>query len=426
MTDIAASPDTVAATGAEMASAGPLFNPFDPAFRANPYPFYDILRSTEPVHVSPFGFTVLTRYEDVSRTLRGGEFSRDVEANATVPSDPIRQARLETLRERREQGTAAKTILNLDPPDHTRLRRLVNLAFTPRSIERLRSRIQSLVDAILDTAAERGSIELVDALAFPVPFQVISDLLDLPTERSDDIRDWSQALTAALEPTASTETLHDAERASRLMGAYLGEVIEDRRQHLGDDVLSALITVEEAGERMSTAELLSFVTLLYVAGHETTVNLIGNGTLALLNNRDELRRWRDDPTIGSAAVDELLRFDGPVQHTVRVPTEVVRYGDVTVQPGSMVMTILGAANHDPSVFDNPHALRLDRPNAGRHVALSAGIHYCLGASLAKLEAEIAIGSLIRRFETIEMTATPTWRDRLTIRGMSSLPLALAP
>ena len=179
------------------------FNPFDPAFRADPYPFYDRLRELEPVHVSPFGFVVLTRYDDVARTLRGDEFSRDVEANAARRTR-TRCARCAAsgLRQRREEGTAAKNILNLDPPDHTRLRRLVSLAFTPSAIERLRPRVVALVDGILDRAADRGSMELVDELAFPVPFQVISELLGMPTEREDEIRGWSQALTAALEPTA--------------------------------------------------------------------------------------------------------------------------------------------------------------------------------------------------------------------------------
>src|SRR5688572_1058059 len=179
-----------------------LFNPFDPAFRADPYPFYDRLRAVEPVHVTPFGFTVLTRYDDVARTLRGGEFSRDVDAHSAPPTDPIRIARRARFRERIESGRAARNILNLDPPDHTRLRRLVSLAFTPSAIERLRPRIQQLVDEVLDRAADRGSIELVDEMAFTVPFQVISDLLDLPTDRSDEIREWSQSLTASLEPTA--------------------------------------------------------------------------------------------------------------------------------------------------------------------------------------------------------------------------------
>jgi cytochrome P450 len=403
--------------------AAPTFNPFDPAFRADPYPFYARLRELEPAHVSPFGFVVLTRYEDIVRTLRSNEFSRDVEANAAATADPARELRRERMRQRRASGEGAKNILSLDPPDHTRLRRLVSLAFTPSSIERLRPRIEQLVDAILDRAAERGSMELVDELAFPVPFQVISDLLGMPTEREVEIREWSQTLTAAIEPMADEATLEAADEAIGHLGEYLDEVIAGRRQHLGDDLLSQLLVVEEAGDRLSPAELRSFVVLLYVAGHETTVNLIGNGVLALLRNPDELRRWRDDPALDATAIDELLRYDGPVQQTVRIPIEPVRYGDVEVAPGSTVMTVLGAANHDPAMFQDPEVLRLDRPNANRHLAFAAGIHYCLGASLAKLEATVAISSVIRRFPDVQLAGEPHWRDRLTIRGVDHLPLS---
>ena len=407
-----------------MAVEAPPFNPFDPAFRADPYPFYARLREHEPVHVSPFGFVVLTRYEDVARTLRGAEFSRDIEANATpTEEDGARAKRREAIRARREAGDAAKSILNLDPPDHTRLRRLASLAFTPSAIERLRPGVQTMVDSILDRAEERGSMELVDELAFPVPFQVISDLLGMPTERSVELRAWSQALTAALEPTADDETMDVAEHAAVDLSAYLREIIADRRQHLGDDLLSQLLVVEEAGDRLSPAELISFVVLLYVAGHETTVNLIGNGMLALLRHPDELARWRDDPALDSSAVDELLRYDGPVQQTVRIPMQDVRYGDVDVGKGSVVMTVLGAASHDPAMFEDPEVLHLDRPNANRHLGFASGIHYCLGASLAKLEASVAITSVIRRFPTVELAGDPHWRDRLTIRGVDRLPLS---
>ena len=400
-----------------------LFNPFDPAFRADPYPFYSRLREQAPVYASPFG-VVLTRYDDVARTLRGAEFARDIEAHVPLRADDPRAARRERLRARRETGQAAKTILNLDPPDHTRLRRLVSLAFTPTAIERLRPRVQQLVDEVLDRAAERGSMELVEELAFPVPFQVISDLLALSTDRSDEVRAWSQVLTAALEPTADEATLDESERAAVEMGAFLADVIAHRRHHLGDDLLSGLIMAEEEGDRLSEAELRSFVTLLYVAGHETTVNLIGNGTLALLRHPDQRRAWAADPSMDVNAVDELLRYDGPVQQTVRVPLVDVHYGDVTVPANTMVLTILGSANHDPAVFDDPERLRLDRPNANRHLAFAAGVHYCLGASLAKLEAGVAITSLIRRFPTLELDGEPGWRDRLTIRGVDHLRLAL--
>jgi cytochrome P450 len=400
----------------------PSFNPFDPAFRADPYPFYARLREVEPVHVSPLGFVVLTRYDDVARTLRSNEFSRDVEANAAATDDPVREFRRQRQRRRLESGETAKNLLGLDPPDHTRLRRLVSLAFTPTAIERLRPRIESLVAAALDRAAEQGSMEVVDELAFPVPFQVISDLLGMPTERQAEVREWSQTLTAAIEPTASESTLDDAEAAAEVLGAYLSEVIAERRRHPGDDLLSQLLVVEEAGDRLSPAELRSFVVLLYVAGHETTVNLIGNGLLALLRNPDQLCRWRDDPSLDATAIDELLRFDGPVQQTARTPLQPVRYGDVEVPSGATVMTIVGAANHDPAMFPEPHLLQLDRPNANRHMAFGSGIHYCLGASLAKLEATVAITSLIRRFPDVALAGEPHWRDRLTIRGVDRLPL----
>ncbi|MFN8020233.1 MAG: cytochrome P450 [Acidimicrobiales bacterium] len=402
----------------------PLFNPFDPAFRADPYPFYDALRTHDPVHVSPMGFTVLTRYEDVARALRGAEFARDIDAHVPPPTDPIRLRRRENFQRRLAEGRASKSILNLDPPDHTRIRRLVTQAFTPSAIERLRPRVQQLVDDVLDRAAERGEMELVDELAFTVPFQVISDLLDIPMDMSEQVREWSQCLTASLEPTADDATIDASEVAAEHMSAYIREIVDHRRAHLGDDLLSALLQVEEQGDRLSTPELLSFALLLYVAGHETTVNLIGNGTLALLRHRDELRRWAADPSMDAQAIDELLRFDGPVQQTVRVPLEPVRFGDVEVPANTMVMTVLGAANHDPSVFDDPHTLRLDRPNSRNHLAFAAGIHYCLGASLAKLEGSVAIGTLIRRFPNLDLAGEPHWRDRLTIRGVDRLPLSL--
>lgn len=396
-----------------------LFNPFDPAFRADPYPFYDVLRETAPAYWTPFDTLVLSRYDDVARTLRSNDFSRDIERTANLPTNAAQEAR-----RARRNDSAAKTILNLDPPDHTRLRRLVSQAFTPSAIEQLRPRVQQLVDDVLDRAADSGTLELIDELAFPVPFQVISDVLAMPTERAVEMREWAQHITASLEPTATEEEFDRAEAAIDLLVPYLVTIIEDRRRNLGDDVLSALILAEEGGDRMTVDELISFVLLLYVAGHETTVNLIGNGTLALLRHPDQLALWRDNPGMDGAAIDELLRYDGPVQLTVRVPIVPVDYGDVHVEPGTVVMAILGAANHDPAMFDNPHALHLDRPNANRHLAFAAGIHYCLGASLAKLEAQVAIGSTIRRFPNLSLAGEPVWRDRLTIRGVDRLPLSV--
>jgi cytochrome P450 len=400
----------------------PTFDPSNPAFRADPYPFYDALREHDPVHRTPLHTVVLTRYEDVAWTLRSNDFSRDVEANGNEPIDELGKAK----RARRRGRNSSKSILNLDPPDHTRLRRLVSKAFTPSAIERLRPRVQQLVDDVLDRATARGGMELVDELAFPIPFQVISDLLDMPTDRAEELRDWSQIITFSLEPTSTLEDLERVDEAFTEMIPYMLDIIDRRRRSPGDDLLSALLAVEDQGDTLSMPELISFVVLLYIAGHETTVNLIGNSVNALLKHPDQLAAWHADPSLAGRAVDECLRFDGPVQQTVRIPMVPVTYqgldGPIVVEPGTFVTTVLGAANHDPSVFPNPSELRLDRTNANRHVAFAAGIHYCLGASLARLEAEIAVGSLVARFPSMRSTGAITWRDRLTIRGVDRLEL----
>lgn len=400
----------------------PEFNPFNPEFRAHPYPFYDDLRNQEPVHTTPFGMVVLTRYEDVSTTLKSADFSRDIEKYSTQATTEARQRRREMQRER------TKSILNLDPPDHTRLRRIVSKSFTPSAMEKLRGRIEHLVNTALDHAQERGSIELIDDLAFPVTFQVISDLLNMPTERAEEMREWSQIITNSLEPTATDDELAQSDAALAQLVPYLTSIIEERRRNLGEDMLSSLITAEEAGDKMTTDELMAFLVLLYIAGHETTVNLIGNSTLALLRHPDQAALVHQHG-LSSQAIDELLRFDGPVQHTVRVPLKTVRYEvngtTIEIEPGTVVMTSLGAANHDPSIFDAPHELRLDRPNAHRHMAFASGIHYCLGSALAKLETEVAVGTLFQRFPTISILGTPSWRDRLTIRGVNQLQLSLS-
>ena len=393
------------------------FNPFDPEFRKNPHPFYDRLRTEEPVHRTPLGFVVLTRYEDVVNTLRNNDFSRDIEVNANLPESPTRKFRRENER--------SKSMLNLDPPDHTRLRRLVSKSFTPSAIEKLRPRIQQLVDDALANAKKTGHLELVEELAFPVPFQVISDLLAMPTERGEELREWSQIITATLEPTAGVEELEKGQQAIAKMRPYLEEIIQHRRRNMGDDMLSSLIAVEEQGEKLNNDELMSFVILLYIAGHETTVNLIGNSVHALLTHPEQLDVMRRESCTPNM-VDELLRFNGPVQHTIRTPlvdiSIPVNGQDTLIKKGSLVLASLGAGNHDPSVFDNPHQLDFSRSNSNRHLAFAAGVHYCLGASLAKLETEVAVGTLVKTFNSIEFDTQPEWRDRLTIRGVSKFEL----
>ena len=408
---------------AQAASSGPpRWVPADPAFRADPYPFYARLRAEAPVYLAPDRDSlVVTRYADVARVLRSPDVSRDIEANARIDeSDPVAVAR-------RDRRVGAKTILNLDPPDHTRLRRLVSKAFTPSAVERLRGWMTARVDTVLDRAAAAGGMELIDELAFPFPFDVICELLGMPTDRADDVRSWSMALTAGLEPTATLDDMDAAEQSLMHMIPYLLEIIDARRSDPRDDVLSALIAVEEGGDTLDAAELLSFVILLYVAGHETTVNLIGNGMLALLRHPDQLARWRGEVALDAIAVDELMRFDGPVQHTVRVAMQPMAFDGVAgeayvAEPGQLILTALGSANHDPEMFADPDRLVLDRPNASRHLGFSAGIHYCLGAALAKQEATIALSRLIRRFPNVQMVGEPHWRDRITIRGVDRLQL----
>ena len=375
------------------------------------------MRSHDPVHTTPIGFIVLTRYDDVVNTLRNNDFSRDIELNANLPETPTRKYKRENER--------SKSILNLDPPDHTRLRRLVSKSFTPSAIEKLRPRIQQLVDDALSNARNSGHLELIDELAFPVPFQVISDLLDMPTDRAEELREWSQVITATLEPTTSVEDLEKGQIAISKMRPYLDEIIRKRRKNLGDDMLSSLISVEEQGEKLNNDELMSFVILLYIAGHETTVNLIGNSVHALLNHPSQLAKLRET-TCTPNMVDELLRFDGPVQHTIRTPTKDVSISvndqEIRIKKGSLVLASLGAGNHDPSVFEQPHTLNFERTNSNRHLAFAAGVHYCLGASLAKLETEIAVSTFFKTFKDIEVVNQPEWRDRLTIRGVTKYEL----
>jgi len=402
------------------------FNPFDPAFRANPHPFYDALREHDPVHLAPGGLVVLTRYDDVASVLRSNDFSRDVEKSAKPVDDPIRR------RMRERQRDSSKSILNLDPPDHTRLRRLVSKSFTPSAIERLRPSVQGLVDDALDAVERRvrdgGSLELIDDLAFPVPFLVISAMLGMPIDRADELRRWSQVISRTVEPTVALADLDEADEALAGLLPFLDEVIAQRRRNLGDDMLSSLLMVEESGDKLTADELVSFVVLLYIAGHETTVNLVGNSVLALLRSPDQLQVARNHG-LDSHTIDELLRFDGPVQHTMRIPLKSVQFhvGDevIEVEAGERVLTSLGAANHDPSVFAEPHNLNLRRDNANKHLGFAAGIHYCLGSALAKLETQVTIESLLRRFSKIELVGEPQWRDRLTIRGVARLELAVA-
>jgi cytochrome P450 len=397
-----------------------IFNPFEPGFFDDPYRQYAALREHDPVHRSPLEVWVLFRYDDIVGVLRDSSLSVQVD-NAT-PTARM-QMFAEQAPEERERG--AHSILNVDPPDHTRLRRLVSKAFTPKMVHELRPRIQMLVDDALDTMAERGEADVIGDLAFPLPFTVISEMLGMPDGNRDEVRGWSHTLTKTLDPILSPEEVDAALVAASNMQAHVEDVLAWKRDHPADDLLTGLLAAEDEGDRLSEIELLDQVLLLYVAGHETTVNLIGNATLALLGRPDQLAVLRSDPELDGGAVEELLRYDSPVQFSRRITTADLDVAGTTIPAGTFTLTCLGSANHDEARW-GPTADELDitRPDAGQHMSFGNGIHHCLGSSLARTEAQVAIGTLVRRFPDLALAGEPERNGRVVLRGLESLPVTL--
>ena len=391
------------------------FNPMDPEFVADPYPMYHRLRAEDPVHRSPLGFWVLTRYEDVVSVLRDPRFAKEAIATFVAQKLGVESA-----------SGIGISMLDRDPPDHTRLRSLVSKAFTPRVVEGLRPRIQQIVDGLLDQAEDRRAMDVIEDFAYPIPVIVICEMLGVPVEDHERFRGWSLDLARGLDATllGAGADLAQRARSSRLaLADYFRELIADRGQAPRGDLLSALIAAEEAGDKLSEQELLATCILLLVAGHETTVNLLGNGTLALLRHPDQLALLRDQPGVIVGAVEELLRYDGPVQRTARVPSTDAVIDGHAIRAGEMVMPFIGAADRDPAHFPEPDRLDLKRGD-NRHVAFGMGIHFCLGAPLARLEGQIAINTLVRRFPKLALaTDRPEYRQSLTLRGLTSLPVA---
>ena len=379
-------------------------NPFEEGFFDNPYRQYRRLREKAPVHQSPIGPWSLLGYEECARLIRDPSLSVE-DRNATV---------------------GPRDILNMDPPDHTRSRRLLSKAFTPRRIEELVDTTQSLVDTMLDGIEDRGRLDVIPDLAFPLPFAVISRMLGMPEDDSESVRDWSHTLVQVLEPMLAPEELAKVMIAGENLRGRVTEVIEEKRKKPADDLLSALIAVEEQGDRLSEEELLDQVMLLYIAGHETTVNLIGNGMLALLRNPEQLNKLVKTPQLIDNGIDELLRFDSPVQFTRRVALADIEIDGNSVAAGSMIFAMLGSANHDPEHFGpNADELDLARREAPHHLSFGGGIHHCLGAVLARMEGRIGIGSLVQRFPNMELTDEPAkWNQRLVLRGLDSLPVSI--
>jgi cytochrome P450 len=396
------------------------YNPFEPGFTADPYPQYAAMRATEPVHLTPLEFWVLFAYDDIARFLRDPTLSvEDANARQTALDQMI----IDAVGERAQRGSRA--MLNVDPPDHTRLRKLVTKAFTPRVVENLRPRIQALVDGMLGDAEKRGELDLITDFAFPLPFAVISEMLGVPATDGDKLRGWSGLIVRSLEPLVDTNLAIAIADASDHMYEYVGEMIEKKRKEPADDLLSALIAAEEQGDVLTDDELQEQVLLLYIAGHETTVNLIGNGVLALLRNRDQLERLRADPSVMPNAVEEFLRYDSPVQMSRRITLREIEVGGRTIEQGAFCGLVLASANRDAARWGpDADALDVTRAEAHQHLSFGGGSHYCLGASLARVEGQVAIGSLVNRFPTIEQAGELAWNGRINLRGLELLPLKL--
>jgi len=399
----------------------PLFDPFAPGFTDNPYPHYAVMRAQAPVYQHPFGFWLLTGYDEVSWLLRAG---LSVEVDNLASDSLFRQMREETFGTT-EKLRAAISMLDRDPPDHTRLRRLVSKAFTPRAIQALRPKITELVDGMLDAMAERGQADLIDALAFPLPFRVIAEMLGTPPADHERIRQLSGTLVRSLEPVADPGLAAAIIAADGELRQIAAEMIAWKRANPANDLLTALIHAEDDGDVLDDDELVAQTLLLYIAGHETTVNLIAGGTLALLRHPGQLALLRGDPGLVENAVEEMLRYDSPVQASRRITVEPVTVGGTAIPAGAFVMASLGSANRDER-FWGPDAaeLNLRRENARQHVSFGAGPHHCLGASLARLEAGIAFERLVARFPGLALDGDVVWNGRINLRGPAQLPVSV--
>lgn len=383
------------------------------AGKADPYPVYDLLRQ-QPLRRSPLGVWLTGRHPTASSVLRDRRFSSSPRHRpgyappSYPPGDPRREL-------------AEADLLGLDPPDHTRLRRLVSSAFSPHRVAELQPFIVQVLDRLLAPLDPAGGFDLIDAVAFPLPIAVICHLLGVPPDDQARFRAWGHDIAATLDPEISEE---GRTRAAELaLTAYLGDLVESRRAGPDGSLLSALIAVEDGGDRLSSAELISTALLLLVAGFETTVNLIGNGTVALLRQHGAWRRLSEEPALVPGAVEELLRYDSPVQMTSRVATEDLELEGQTLNKGDTVLVAIGGANRDPEVFERPHHLVIDRPDASRHLAFSLGLHHCLGAALARLEGRLVFEELTRRYPDLVLSQAPTRRPLMVLRGFEHVPVA---
>jgi len=395
----------------------PLFNPWTPEFIADPYPSFHRLRTTEPMHLMPLGFYVASRHADVTSILRDKRFGKDFVGRMTRRHGPqiLNEPIYRSMRH---------WMLPLDPPDHGRLRGLVVRAFTARRIEDMRPRIQQIVDAIIDRVAERGHMDLIADFAYRLPVTVICDMLGIPEEDREFFHAGSRMGGRLLDlaPLSAAE-IKEQNEGNLAMAEYFRRLFDLRRRQPGDDLTTHLVQAEEAGDKLTNEELTANIILLFGAGHETTVNLIGNGLLALHRNPDQLRLLQNDPSLAPNAVEELLRYDSSVQVTGRTTLENVdEIGGIALAKGQPVVCLLGSANRDPAVYADPDRLDITRSDI-RPLSFGGGIHYCVGAQLARIEGEVAITTLLRRLPNLRLDDLdhPDWRQTFVLRGLNRLP-----
>jgi pimeloyl-[acyl-carrier protein] synthase len=398
-------------------------NTFAPEFIEDPYAWYAQMRADGVVDYSLPGWpqyrgVLMSRYADVQAVLRDPRFGRA----------GFRQAVINAIGDGPLAESYSLWFLFQDPPDHTRLRGLVSKAFTPRAVESMRQNIEDVVEHLLDRQRGKASFDLMSTVAYQVPVLVICELLGVPESDRGRFSDWSAALAKGLDILAvpDPELVRRGNDAAAGLTAYFRELIAARRKQPSHDLLTALIAAEEAGDRLTEDELVATCVLLFFAGHETTVNLIGNGTLALLRNPDQLERLRQAPALMSGAVEEFLRYDSPVQRSGRVALENFELNGRAYQAGWRVNVLIGAANRDPAQFPDPDRLDVTRANASQHLSFASGIHYCVGAPLARLEAQLAIAALLRRYSDLRLVEDrPPHRPTFVLRGLSRLDVAVA-
>jgi hypothetical protein len=405
----------------EKLETGIVFNPLREDLRVDPYPFYAELRRRDPFHrsLNADGW-VLTRHADIQAVLRDTAFSADERNHRRFEQMRARMLRLGLSD---PYADDRGSMLRLDPPDHTRLRGLVAKAFTPRAVERMRPRIEAILKELVESRPARGPMELVTELAAPLPVRVIAEMLGIPPEDHQRFRHWSNEVIRSLGE-ASHEDRREAQRATQELEAYFQATVDARRKAPKDDLISSLVAAEDAGDRLKHNELFSTLVLLLIAGNETTTNLISNSVLALLRNPAQLELLRRNPETIPDALEELLRYDSPVQLTSRMVTRDTVLNGHSLKQGQQLVLLLGAANRDPDAFERPEQLDVTRREV-RHLSFSHGIHFCLGAQLARLEASLALEALITKFPRFALLPQNIpWRTNTILRGPKELWLEL--